>query len=91
MEAKKNQEVALENSKEVIKEVAKKYKELTGRGFELFEEYKTEDADYIMLIMGSAAGTAKEAVDELRAEGKKSVYSNFVYSVHSLQRKLQKL
>ena len=32
-------------SKEVIKEVAKKYKELTGRGFELFEEYKTEDAD----------------------------------------------
>ena len=58
MEAKKNQEVALENSKEVIKEVAKKYKELTGRGFELFEEYKTEDADYIMLIMGSAAGTA---------------------------------
>ena len=40
MEAKKNQEVALENSKEVIKEVAKKYKELTGRGFELFEEYK---------------------------------------------------
>ena len=71
MEAKKNQEVALENLKEVIKEVAKKYKELTGRGFELFEEYKTEDADYIMLIMGSAAGTAKEAVDELRAEGKK--------------------
>ena len=71
MEAKKNQEVALEISKEVIKEVAKKYKELTGRGFELFEEYKTEDADYIMLIMGSAAGTAKEAVDELRAEDKK--------------------
>ncbi len=33
---RKNQEVALENSKEVIKEVAKKYKELTGRGFELF-------------------------------------------------------
>lgn len=71
MEAKKNQEIALENSKEVIIEVAKKFKELTGRGFELFEEYRTEDADYIMLIMGSAAGTAKEAVDELREEGKK--------------------
>ena len=71
MEAKKNQEIAMENSKEVIREVARKYKELTGRGFELFEEYKTEDADYIMLIMGSAAGTAKQAVDELREEGKK--------------------
>lgn len=71
MEAKKNQEIAMENSKSVIIEVARKYKELTGRGFELFEEYRTEDAEYIMLIMGSAAGTAKQAVDELREEGKK--------------------
>lgn len=72
MEAKKNQEIALENSSEVIREVAEKYRQLTGRGFDFFEEYKTEDADYIMLIMGSAAGTAKEAVDELRAQGKKA-------------------
>ena len=67
----KNQEIALENSKEVILEVAKKYKKLTGRGFGLFEEYRTKDADYIMLIMGSAAGTAKQAVDEMREKGKK--------------------
>ena len=72
MEARKNQEVALENSKEVIAEVAAKFRELSGRGFTFFEEYKTEDADYIMMIMGSAAGTAKEAVDELRAQGKKA-------------------
>ena len=71
MEARKNQELALEASKEVIIEVAKKYKELTGRGFELFEEYKTEDADYIMVIIGSAAGTAKQAVDDMREKGKK--------------------
>ena len=71
MEARKNQELALEASKEVIIEVARKYKELTGRGFELFEEYKTKDADYIMVIIGSAAGTAKQAVDDLRAQGKK--------------------
>ena len=71
MEARKNQELALERSKEVIDEVAEKFKELSGRGFSFFEEYRTEDADYIMMIMGSAAGTAKEAVDELRAQGKK--------------------
>ena len=71
MEARYNQEKALEASKEVIKEVARKYKEKFGRGFELFEEYKTEDADYIMIIIGSAAGTAKQAVDDLREEGKK--------------------
>lgn len=71
MEAKKNQEIALENAKEVILEVAKKFEAMSGRKYGFFEEYKTEDADYIMLIMGSAAGTAKEAVDELRAQGKK--------------------
>ena len=71
MEAKKNQEIAMENSKEVILEVAKKFKDMAGREYGLFEEYKTQDADYIMLIMGSAAGTAKQAVDELREQGKK--------------------
>lgn len=71
MEARKNQELAMENSKEVILEVAKKFADMSGRQYGLFEEYKTEDADYIMLIMGSAAGTAKEAVDELREQGKK--------------------
>ena len=71
MEAKKNQEIALENSKAVILEVAKKFEALSGRSYGLFEEYRTEDAEYIMLLIGSAAGTAKAAVDELREQGKK--------------------
>lgn len=71
MEAKKNQEIALENSKAVIIKVAEEFKKLSGRGFGLFETYRTEDADYIMLLIGSAAGTAKQAVDDLREKGKK--------------------
>lgn len=71
MEAKKNQEAALENSKEIILEVAKKFAAISGRSYGLFEEYKTEDADYIMLLIGSAAGTAKQAVDDLREKGRK--------------------
>lgn len=71
MEAKKNQEIALENAKSVILEVARQYQKISGRSYGLFEEYKTKDADYIMLLMGSAAGTAKQAVDDLRAKGKK--------------------
>ncbi len=71
MEARKNQELALENAKEVILQVAAEYEKISGRKYGLFEAYKTEDADYIMLIMGSAAGTAKQAVDDLRAQGKK--------------------
>lgn len=71
MEAKKNQEIALENAKEVILDVAKRFEKISGRHYGLFEEYRTEDADYIMLLIGSAAGTAKQAADDLRAQGKK--------------------
>lgn len=71
MEAKKNQEIGMENAKEVILEVAKQFEKISGRSYGLFEEYRTKDADYIMLIMGSAAGTAKDAVDLLREKGKK--------------------
>jgi len=71
MEAKKNQEIALENAKDVVLKVAKEFKKISGRSYGLFEEYKTKDADYIMLLIGSAAGTAKQAVDDLRAKGKK--------------------
>ncbi len=71
MEGRKNQLTALENAKQVILDVADEFAGISGRQYGLFEGYKTEDADYIMLLIGSAAGTAKEAVDELRAEGKK--------------------
>lgn len=44
MEAKKNQEDAMENAKAVILEVAKKFYKMSGRKYGLFEEYKTKDA-----------------------------------------------
>ena len=69
MEAKYNQEQAMIRSKEVVKEIAASFKEKFGRGFDLFEQYRMEDAEYVMLIMGSAAGTAKQAVDDLRNKG----------------------
>ena len=72
MEAKKAQAEAMENARQVIKEVADRFAEMSGRQYGFFESYKLEDAEYVMLIMGSAAGTAKQAVDELRAEGIKA-------------------
>ena len=69
MEAKKAQEDAMEHAGAVILEVADRFEKLSGRRYSFFEEYSTQDADYIMLIMGSAAGTAKAAVDELREQG----------------------
>ncbi len=71
MEGRKNQLIALTNAKPAILEVAQDFERVTGRKYGLFEEYRTQDADYIMIMMGSAAGTAKQAADELREEGKK--------------------
>lgn len=72
MEAKRSQLEALKNAKEVTLEVAREFAALSGRQYGLFEEYRLSDADYAIVIIGSAAGTAKDAVDQLRAEGKKA-------------------
>jgi len=42
---------------------------LTGRNYGLVEEYKSDDAETVLVTMGSISGTAKVAVDELRAAG----------------------
>ncbi|MDD7390252.1 MAG: transketolase C-terminal domain-containing protein [Lachnospiraceae bacterium] len=71
MEAKRAQAEGLHNAKRVIKEVADEFAKISGRQYGWFEEYQMEDAEYAMVLIGSAAGTAKDAVDKLRAEGKK--------------------
>ena len=70
-EHKRQQAEAMRNAQEVIVQVGKEYGKLTGRDYGLFEEYRTKDAEYIVICMGSAAGTAKDAVDRLREKGKK--------------------
>lgn len=71
MEAKRAQAEGMHNAKRVIKEVADEFAQITGRQYGWFEEYQMEDAEYAAVLIGSAAGTAKDAVDRLRAEGKK--------------------
>lgn len=69
METKMNQRLAMKNAKKVILEVAAEFEKISGRKYGLFEEYRMEDADYAIVIMGSAAGTTKDAVDHLREQG----------------------
>jgi len=59
----------MRNAKPVVLEVAKDYAKLTGREYGLFEEYRMEDAEVAVVVLGSTAGTAKAVVDELRADG----------------------
>lgn len=71
MEARRAQAEALHNAKAVVKEVADEFAKVTGRQYGWFEEYRMEDAELAIVLIGSAAGTAKDAVDKLREAGKK--------------------
>ncbi len=71
MEAKRQQAQAMIDAKEVIKKVGAEFGKITGRTYGLIETYEMEDAEEAILIIGSSAGTAKEAIQELRAQNKK--------------------
>ena len=71
-EHKFQQAEAMRNAKQVIKQVSEDFEKLTGRKYSFFEEYKSEDADYIIVCMNSTAGTTKYVVDYLREKGIKA-------------------
>ena len=71
MEAKRNQAEGMKNAGRVVLEVAKEFAQISGREYGLFEEYCMEDAERAVVIIGSAAGTTKDAIDRLRAQGEK--------------------
>src|SRR3990170_2842061 len=68
---KKQQSDAMIRSHGVIKQVFAEYEALSGRRYEILDLYRMEDAEAALLILNSAAETAKEAVDALRKKGKK--------------------
>lgn len=72
MEARVAQAEAMKNAKRAILDVAADFERTFGRKYGFFEAYKMEDAEIALVLMGSSAGTAKAAVDELRAQGIKA-------------------
>lgn len=71
IEHKRQQAEAMKNAKEVILKIAEEFETISGRKYGLFESYKLEDAEVAVVVINSTAGTAKAAIDSLRAEGKK--------------------
>ena len=71
MEAKRNQAEGMKHAVAVVKDVANEFAKISGREYGLFEEYCMEDAERAVVIIGSAAGTTKDAIDALRAKGEK--------------------
>ncbi len=63
---------ALKEAKGVIAKAGKEFGEMFGRDYSaLIEGYKLEDAETAIVAMGSICGTTKDAIDEMRAAGKK--------------------
>ena len=71
-EHKYGQAEAMKNAKNVILDVAKDFEKITGREYSLFEEYKMDDAELVVVCMNSTAGTTKDVVDALRKQGIKA-------------------
>ncbi|MFO7991494.1 MAG: pyruvate synthase subunit PorA [Thermoplasmata archaeon] len=70
-EFKYDQTKALEDSEKIIDEVFDEFEQKFGREYNKVTPYKCDDADIILLTMGSMTGTARAAVDKMRKEGKK--------------------
>ncbi len=61
---------AMEDALKKIEEVDKVFEETFGRGYGgLIDTYKTDDAEIVLVAMGSIVGTMRDSIDELRKEG----------------------
>ncbi|MGN1280474.1 MAG: pyruvate ferredoxin oxidoreductase [Succinivibrio sp.] len=60
------------NAKDVIKECEDRFFRIFSRRYTgLVEEYLTEDAEYVIVTLGTISGLVKDTVDSLRASNKK--------------------
>ncbi len=63
---------AMTQSAIALRKAGSEFKEHFGRDYgELIEEYRLSDADFAFVALGSVCGTIKDAVDEMRNDGKK--------------------
>lgn len=70
---KYKEHVGLMNAVKAIDEAEEHFAGIFGRQYTgLIETYMTEDADYILITLGSIAGLVKETVDKLRKKGEKA-------------------
>lgn len=71
MEARYDMELAMNRSIDVIKKANQEFKDIFGREYGLVENYHCDDADIVLVAMGSVCSTIKDVVDDLRSKGEK--------------------
>jgi len=62
----------MEKAKAIITTVHKEFEDTFGRLYRQVEEYKTENADIVLVLSGTVASTGRDAVDLLRDRGEKT-------------------
>ncbi|QQE81211.1 thiamine pyrophosphate-dependent enzyme [Alicyclobacillus sp. SO9] len=72
MNNKYQQSNAIYNAEAVFEQIAVDYAKVSGRHYGLLDLYKMDDAEVVLFILNSAADTARDAVDDLRAQGIKA-------------------
>lgn len=70
-EHKRLQVEALANAKKVFKEISEKYEKVSGRKINMIDTYMVEDAETVIIAIGSTAETIEEVVDRRRKNGEK--------------------
>jgi len=70
-EFKYSQEMAIQAAGAVIDEVFKDFEKRFGRKYQKLMPFMCDDAEIIIMGIGSMMGTCREAVKQMRAEGKK--------------------
>lgn len=71
IEFKHQQSEAIARAKDVVSRIGMEFGKKFGREYGLMEKYRLDDAEVAIVILSSAAGTTKVAVDEFRKAGKK--------------------
>ena len=72
MEYKRAQHEVMTKVKDVVLKAASDFEKISKRKYGLFEEYRLDDAEIAIVILNSAAGTAKDVVDRFREKGVKA-------------------
>lgn len=71
MENKLAQRRAMEASMDVLQKVGDEWEKISGRPFEMVKTYGMEDAERVIVVMGSSIGNARHVARTLRERGEK--------------------
>lgn len=70
-EHKRQQHDGTLHARRVVPEILKAFGDMSGRHYKIIEQYWTDDAEIILVVLGSTAGTVRHTVREMRAKGRK--------------------